>query len=778
MASPRSVRGVDPVADQRKRPIRGRIYAVRIDVDCTTHHELTMLLSIIGNILGDDDGGSSSSGSDGEGQLAGSISEDELLPGASSGGSGGGGAESDDDIFGDSGGDEEFLDDDSMSLDGMGDAGELDDDGGMSLEGMDAMDGGDDMGGMDAGGDQYSSEIKSRVEEMENEVGSLVSTVNTVQSENEEISESLDDIEENIRKLLEVYEMVTQGVNPFVEDDSLNDGVGPGAGTGNFGGHSLFDTDDDADAAADEDIDEDIASAEAEAFLDESIIDEDDDFEDDFDAGDDLDGGDDLEDDGASEDGGSPDGDVSFDDLKEEFESGDADWDAEEGESDDVEADDGFDDSDAFDDDLDDDIQDDAAGFDDDLDDAFEDDTADELAGDLEAGTADDADAFDDLEAETNTEPDDEEPVDESSLEPDVIAPWDDGGRPYLDTVPSEYDTEFLVMDWLDYLVAEAGIDGTARTIEFYQSVAWISDPVGDYLQTLLNGFNGGPDVDELEARSDLGIDHGRSLWWIEQITTPSKDQPAYAEWLTRKLPTGLEGVRADPEFGSRDESDAESTPIQLEYEELESNAGADEGTAVAADVSTESAMAASDGTQPGGDSADGAVPTATGTADSETETETETEDGAGDDAEPAEESAAGGSQAQKIAIEERDGAADEPDAPGVGTVQSAPTVSTGGVDTDGGRMIWVDPDIVLSESGVELRTTRDDEQPTDQNGRSHHPELVTSLLGAAEDEQLERLREEYVKPLVDRTDDSSLEPWQIDLIQSLLAPDDHAERR
>ncbi|SFC71745.1 Flagella accessory protein C (FlaC) [Halobiforma haloterrestris] len=555
-----------------------------------------MLLSIIGNILGeDDDGSSGDSGNDdligGDLSGTGSTSDQGLMPDA-----GGGTASGTDDS-------------DAGGMD-MGGDDFLDDDGGDDFLEDEGLGGGDEMSldeVEDDGG--VSSELEARIEEMENDVGSLSSTVNTVQSENEKISDSLEEIEEDIRKLLEVYEMVTQGVNPFVEGDSLSEsfdgggGGGMAAGTGEFGGQSLFDGGD--EGGGDEDMDEDIADAEAEEFLDESII-EDDDGGDDFDdvgmddgfddAEDDL-GGDDLggdlgTDDGADDVGGS-DGDLSFDELKSEYESGEADWD-ENPDADDAEADsteiDGAADETA-------DVEMDAAnGDDDDLEfDEFDEGAEETSPGDeLEEagiGVAEESDDSE-LEAElgigaseeddtTEAEPDQDGDavLDDSASETDTDSelesegdavdetiPWDDGGRPYLAEIPSEYNTEYVVMDWLEYLVEQAGLNGAAQTLRFYETIGWISASVEDYLQTMLNGFEGGPDLEDPEPRSSLGVDHKRSLWRISQIATPAKKRRSFDEWLAD------EGI---------------STRRTIEVEEPgETAAEADEDTDHEADVS------------------------------------------------------------------------------------------------------------------------------------------------------------------------------------------------
>ncbi|WP_228443496.1 FlaD/FlaE family flagellar protein [Natrarchaeobaculum sulfurireducens] len=631
------------------------------------------------------------------------MSEDELLPGASSSGDANtGGGVSDDDIFGDNDGDD-FLDD--------GDDDFLADDGDL---------GGGEMaiGEMEDADSGVSSEIEARVEEMENDVGSLSSTVNTVQSENEKISESLEDIEENIRKLLEVYEMVTQGVNPFVEEDSLNDTFGGGApGTGDFGGGSLFDSDD--DGTDDEEMDEDIASAEAEEFLDESII-EDDEFADDDFADEEFDDGTDEE---PEADASGGDDDLSFDELKSEFESGDAEW---------VEDEDG----------------EDALGEDDalDEDDAF--DESDTLDGVDEGDEEDEEDPFatadDDLETgDELTELADDDPTDSLDAEDELAVesvdiPWDDGGRPYLESVPSEYDTEFVVMDWLDYLVGEVGLDGAAETVRFYGSIHWLSESIEEYLQTILKGFHGGPEVDDPEPRSALGVDHKRSLWWISQIAAPSKNRPSYEEWLEQEglsLESGVESdAEAEPDASAEPETDDAGT--KLTYSESDVDAG---GTIT--DAETGVGVATVEQID------DGEAKTAHGEADEDSDGESmQADDGGG----------------HKIVIDESgtdSTTVDEPAGP-----------HRAEIEANGERMIWVDSDVVLSESGVELRNTRDGHRV--QNALEH-----ARPPAGSEADDLEEWRESVVKPLIASDEETSLERWQVELIRSLLSPDDDADR-
>ncbi|WP_229110208.1 FlaD/FlaE family flagellar protein [Halapricum desulfuricans] len=317
-------------------------------------------------------------------------------------------------------------------------AGLMDEEGGDDLGGLGGFEdegddefgdfGDDEFGDMDGGPD--TDELEHRLDELETEVGSLSSTVNTVRNENEQISETVDDVEENVRKLLDIYEMVTRGVNPFADDI---EGGGLSGGDGDSFG--LFDTDQ-QDDDGDEELDEDIANADAEGFFDDDLVDDDDgefgesvedvmgeedldggsdpfeddfddeafgedDFddeafgEDDFDDGDLDEGGlaDDFGDGGSDESKGDSDdggGGKSFQELKDEYESGEADW-AEEDSGDEpleeeTDESDGDDAAEAFDDEFD-----------------GETDAGDEFDGETDAG-----DALDDTGDETEDALDDE----------------------------------------------------------------------------------------------------------------------------------------------------------------------------------------------------------------------------------------------------------------------------------------------------------------------------------------------------------------------------------
>ena len=457
--------------------------------------------------------------------------------------------------------------------DDFGDLGGLDDEGDEFGEFED-----DEFGDMEGGGAD-TDELEHRLDELETEVGSLSSTVNTVRNENEQISETVDDVEENVRKLLDIYEMVTRGVNPFADDIDAG-GLG-GPGEQSFG---LFD--DGGNEPDDDELEEDIANADAEGFFDEDLVEDGDELEADSDVGDVLgtedgddeeevpfddefdedfdDAEDDFEDDfemddsGGEEDSGGE-GGKSFAELKDEYESGDAEWaEGEEGEpeleADDMETEDAIEEttddameemagdaieemeSEAADDALADDdlfdtvIDEEEADADEDEDDemavAVEEDIdsesvadgeeSDEMIADAaEPSTADDDTGHDDTvetapTVDTGTETADS--TEQSSETADEAAESDDA-KPYLTELPDGFLADLIVVEWLEFLVAEVGVRATSEAIHYYERIDWIDEDVADQLQAYLKGFEEGGES------ATLTIDHHtKSLRYVSQL--------------------------------------------------------------------------------------------------------------------------------------------------------------------------------------------------------------------------------------------------------------------
>lgn len=381
-----------------------------------------------------------------------------------------------------SGGDDLF--DDDLGGDDFGD---LDD--GMD-GGMDDWGGGGDDGFGDMGGGGSTQELENRLQDLENEVGDIASTVSTVRSENEQISEKVDDVEENVRKLLEIYEMVTRGVNPFV-DDVPNGGLGGDAfGGGESGGFGLFDEEEEE---ADDDLDDDVADADADSFFDDSFDDIEDEEMDDI-------GMDDVEmddmgmEEAEEEEGDGQAGGSTFQELKEEYESGEADW----AEGADTEPDDAAESEIEFD------VEPEPAP---------EEETALETAPEQEPETGD-------FEFEEPTQ------TNESQAAETTMEMRNGMQKPYLATLPAGYIVDLVVMEWLEFLVEEFGSEDAVRTIAYYEDIDWISEPVKEQLLAFVRGIADVTDVDTDATPATLGVDdHIRSLTFMSQLTGDAIEQ-------------------------------------------------------------------------------------------------------------------------------------------------------------------------------------------------------------------------------------------------------------
>jgi flagellar protein FlaE/flagellar protein FlaC len=424
---------------------------------------------------------------------------------------------------------------------GMG--GGMSDGGGGGFDDFDGMNEWDDDFDDDSAG---TDELENRLSELENEVASLSSTVSTVRSENEEISNAVNNIEEDVRNLLDIYEMVTRGINPFVDESGGFDSIA-GGDDGSFG---IFDDDDNDDEEA---LDEDVANADADGFFDDDLLDEEEpegfdqeDFDDstDDDALDDLDDGfeeldddstdddalddldddfeeldDDSTDDAASDTETADDGEdmnedgKSFSELKEEYDSGEADW---------ADEDDDAADEDPFDDGAD--------SFDDpgDQTDPFED-GDDEV---FDETTEPDEAPQDDLSPSQGGDP--TEATDEFEyVGADNLSTSGTHAKPYLTKLPADYVGDLLVMEWLEFLVSESDATDAVRAINYYERIEWIGGDAAARLRDFLSGFGtidrnlvDRPGTDQLFREH-----HTRSLRYITQLNGTNSQTILLDRW-------------------------------------------------------------------------------------------------------------------------------------------------------------------------------------------------------------------------------------------------------
>lgn len=371
----------------------------------------------------------------------------------------------------------------------------------------------EELGELEMGDGVDTANLKTRVDELENDIESVSSTISTVRSENEEISRHVADIQDNVRKLLDIYEMVTRGVNPFIEDVE-----GSPDGSGTFG---LFEEPTGSEAS-----DDSGEGQEVEDF-----------FADDFDDAQDQDSADPVvEIKAESEDESQDDDGMTFEELKAEYTNDNDTWNDDDGIFSGAEAAD----SDGPDPAPEPEEPDARGGGDEEplaVDPDPEAVRADSVEGttegeesfavepdaDTEDGDVVESDDEDWESLAVNPDPgtEDGEPEDEATRTPDDGV---DGSveKPYLTLLPDEYGADVLVMEWLAYLVDESSVGETLQAIRYYRNIEWISDTVADELRTILGGVRSGdPSVSpDGSGLSELSIEHHQaSLAFINHLT-------------------------------------------------------------------------------------------------------------------------------------------------------------------------------------------------------------------------------------------------------------------
>ena len=439
-----------------------------------------------------------------------------------------------------------FFGDDEVADDGdplMNDDGLEGDDGFDDFDDMGEMDDWDDPFGGDADEDGESTdELDHRLTELEDEVARLSSTVNTVRSENTEISNTVDDIGENVRKLLDIYEMVTRGINPFVDDAQ------PGGGAGGFedGSLGLFDSDD--EETDEDELDDSVASADAEGFFDEELLDDADDELVEFDETD----ADEFEDEtGVTEEMETEITDdssgKSFSELKDEYEAGEAEW-----ADDDFGFDEGLPESDEKGAPIDGEfgnaepVETDEMLFEADTEELAADepaaslDEAETSAGDVEAGS--------DSLASAGTEADSEnDSSDDGGFEfGHTTESEDDDARPYLTALPDEYVGDLLVIEWMEFLVENADVADAARAVRYYERIGWLAPDVARTLESYLVGF-GRVNVAETDRPGTMELSQSHHVRSLEYVRSLSGESAGVGGLRTGGIPAGAAERRGRP---------------------------------------------------------------------------------------------------------------------------------------------------------------------------------------------------------------------------------------
>jgi archaellum component FlaD/FlaE/uncharacterized coiled-coil protein SlyX len=378
-------------------------------------------------------------------------------------------------------------------------------------------------------------ELEHRLDELETEVDSLSSTVKTVRTENEQISESVKDIEENTGRLLNLYQKATRGVNPFAsEGESVESTVT----RHNLEDEESFDNEDEI-----EEIETDVADDSAANLFDnegteireehcvdsvEEVVDSSGEADDAFQRRKQAER---TETEESAPEPVEDVEEVDEDSFEAVFETKTPESSTEEeedqklfgteemidasGESSGLAASDGGQLIEPQE------TEPDAAETQPDSPESnpSADQTADTVASDETEDIAATAESVESVESAGLAELDTETPA---AVQPATgTSPPSsdlDDGKPYVDSLPEGFSTEVMTVEWLEYLVDEVGIRGTVRALEYYETIGWLTEDAVDELDEYLSAF-------EEPAQEELSVEHHlRSLDYVEELQHASED--------------------------------------------------------------------------------------------------------------------------------------------------------------------------------------------------------------------------------------------------------------
>lgn len=95
-------------------------------------------------------------------------------------------------------------------------------------------------------------------------------------------------------------------------------------------------------------------------------------------------------------------------------------------------------------------------------------------------------------------------------------------GEAYLETLPTDYRASMFIIDWLDFLVDHAGVQGTMQALDYYRDIGWLSQSAERELRRHLAGVNQSGDTDGFEALGARG--HRRSLLYLAKVAAFRND--------------------------------------------------------------------------------------------------------------------------------------------------------------------------------------------------------------------------------------------------------------
>ncbi|MFB6150209.1 MAG: FlaD/FlaE family flagellar protein [Haloarculaceae archaeon] len=96
-----------------------------------------------------------------------------------------------------------------------------------------------------------------------------------------------------------------------------------------------------------------------------------------------------------------------------------------------------------------------------------------------------------------------------------LVGATDDLEKPYLEGVPDSYAAEFVVFEWLEFLLLHAGYQGATDALYYYESIGWITEDVAARLDDYLRGIDDTSAGESTELDVD---DHMLSLVYVAKL--------------------------------------------------------------------------------------------------------------------------------------------------------------------------------------------------------------------------------------------------------------------
>ncbi|MFB6083859.1 MAG: FlaD/FlaE family flagellar protein [Halorientalis sp.] len=92
----------------------------------------------------------------------------------------------------------------------------------------------------------------------------------------------------------------------------------------------------------------------------------------------------------------------------------------------------------------------------------------------------------------------------------------DDLEKPYLDGLPESYAAEYVVFEWLEFLLSNFGYQGTNEALQYYESIGWLTEDA----EAALNDYLLGLESPSEEPRGGTVDDHKLSLVYIARLVS------------------------------------------------------------------------------------------------------------------------------------------------------------------------------------------------------------------------------------------------------------------